>query len=72
MYNLYRVKNICIAAYSVMYDPTFLFLPLVSVTGYFYLPLVYWPTLIAVEVRGEGVLIPTWVVHGELCLVWKE
>ena len=54
---------ICIAAYSIMYDPTFLLLPLVSVTGYFYLPLVYFPGWIAVEVRGVGVLVPTrWVM----------
>jgi len=45
-----------------MYDPTLLFLPLVRVTGYFYLPLVYWPAWLAVEVRGVGVLIPTWWV----------
>ena len=30
VYKLCRVKTICIAAYSVMYDPTFLLLPLVS------------------------------------------
>jgi len=30
VYKLCRVKTVCVAAYSVMYNPTFLLLPLVS------------------------------------------
>ena len=46
-----------------MYNPTFLLLPLFSVTGYSYLPLVYFPAWREVEVRGVGVLVLTgWVM----------
>jgi hypothetical protein len=38
--NPYRVKTICIAAFSIMDNPTLLLLLLDSVTHIFYLPLV--------------------------------
>ena len=60
MYKLCRVKTIRIAAYSVKYT---------SLSGFtlielffqrdFYLPLVFIPAWIAVEVRGVGVLAPS-------------
>ena len=66
VYKLCRVRTTCIAAYSVMY---------ISLSGFtfrvvlldLYLPLVYLPTWIAVEVRGVGVLVPPWWVR----LSWK-